>query len=131
RRTLACQYGSRAELAMMLDRQSKPIETSWPKGVVNPLWQARQRSEVWNATFESFCELDSLISTRGNPSSANATISCQAGLPINNSLTNLHSNAHPANPRGDRTRSVWLVPHCCSPALGPPNHPGYVVFCLL
>ena len=30
RRTLACQYGSRDELAIMLARQSKPIETSSP-----------------------------------------------------------------------------------------------------
>ena len=48
RRTLPCQYGSRDELAMMLARQSKPIETSLPEAVVQPLWQARQRSEVWN-----------------------------------------------------------------------------------
>src|SRR5260370_17011407 len=48
RRTLACQYGSRDELAIMLDRHSVPMETSSPDGVIRPTWQARQRSEVWN-----------------------------------------------------------------------------------
>jgi hypothetical protein len=32
---------------MMLARQAKPIETSSPDGVESPLWQARQRSDVW------------------------------------------------------------------------------------
>src|SRR5260370_13265250 len=48
RRTLACQYGSRDELAIMLDRHSVPMETSCPDAVIRPTWQARQRSEVWN-----------------------------------------------------------------------------------
>ena len=42
RRTAACQYGSRAELAIIEARQSNPMETSSPVGVVSPLWQARQ-----------------------------------------------------------------------------------------
>ena len=33
---------------MMLARHSKPMETSSPVDVVSPLWQAMQRSEVWN-----------------------------------------------------------------------------------
>ena len=46
RRTPAIQYGSRAALAIMLVRQLKPMEMSSPVGVVMPLWQATQRSEV-------------------------------------------------------------------------------------
>ena len=37
RRTAAYQYGSRAELAIMDARQSKPIETSAPDVAVSPL----------------------------------------------------------------------------------------------
>ena len=48
RRTLACQYGSREEFAIMLARQSNPIDTSSPDAVSRPLWHATQRSDVWN-----------------------------------------------------------------------------------
>ena len=50
RRTAACQYGSRDELAIIDARHATPIDTSSPDGVVRPLWQAMQLSEVWNAT---------------------------------------------------------------------------------
>jgi hypothetical protein len=46
RRTLACQYGSRDEFAIIVARQSNPIDTSSPFAVVRPLWQARHRSDV-------------------------------------------------------------------------------------
>jgi hypothetical protein len=46
-RTAACQYGSRAELAIIDARQLTPIDTSSPPSVVSPLWQARQASAVW------------------------------------------------------------------------------------
>src|SRR6202021_2802328 len=49
RRTLACQYGSREEFAIMLDRQSSPMEKSSPAFVFMPLWHATQRSEVRNS----------------------------------------------------------------------------------
>ena len=42
RRTLAWKYGSRAALAMIVDRQAVPIDTSSPPGVVRLLWQATQ-----------------------------------------------------------------------------------------
>ena len=45
RRTAACQYGSRAELAIIVERQVAPIETSSPAGVRRLLWQATQFSE--------------------------------------------------------------------------------------
>src|SRR4051794_10369942 len=48
RLTLACQYGSRDEFAIMLARQSTAIDTSWPVAVRRPLWHAIHRSEVWN-----------------------------------------------------------------------------------
>jgi hypothetical protein len=37
RRTDACQYGSREELAIIEARQSNPIDASRPDGVVRPL----------------------------------------------------------------------------------------------
>jgi len=37
RRTLACQYGSREELAIRLVRQSIPMDTSSPVDVLSPL----------------------------------------------------------------------------------------------
>ena len=46
RRTLACQYGSREEFAIMLARQSNPIDTSAPDAVSRPLWHATHRSDV-------------------------------------------------------------------------------------
>jgi hypothetical protein len=49
RRTPACQYGSRAELAIMDDRQAKPMETSSPVGATSWLWQPMQRSAVRNS----------------------------------------------------------------------------------
>jgi hypothetical protein len=48
RLTAACQYGSRAELAIIDARHDAPIETSSPDGVIKPLWQATQLSAVWN-----------------------------------------------------------------------------------
>ena len=48
RRTEACQYGSRDELAIIEPRQSEPMEMSSPPGLLNPLWQARQAPEVSN-----------------------------------------------------------------------------------
>src|SRR5579884_3880067 len=42
---------------MMLERQSMPMEMSSPAGVVRPLWQARQRSEVWNWGLRLSCLL--------------------------------------------------------------------------
>ncbi len=48
RRTAACQYGSRAECAIIDACQAAPIETSSPDGVVNPLWQARQSAPTAN-----------------------------------------------------------------------------------
>ena len=33
----------------MVGRQAKPMETSSPAEVVSPLWQAKQRSEVWKS----------------------------------------------------------------------------------
>src|SRR6187401_2619107 len=45
RRTLACQYGSRAELAIIVDRHDVPIETSSPVGATRLLWHATQLSE--------------------------------------------------------------------------------------
>src|SRR2546423_10981922 len=55
RRPLPCQCGSGDELAIMLGRQSKPMEISSPDFVVNPLWQATQRSEVRNSGFNTPC----------------------------------------------------------------------------
>ena len=46
RRTAACQYGSRAELAIIDALQLEPIEMSSPVTAVRPLWQAMHRSEV-------------------------------------------------------------------------------------
>src|SRR5664279_3334734 len=43
RRTAACQYGSRAALAISVGRQAVPRETSSPREVMRPLWQATQR----------------------------------------------------------------------------------------
>jgi hypothetical protein len=37
RRTPACQYGSRAEFAIMVELQSKPIEMSSPDAADRPL----------------------------------------------------------------------------------------------
>ena len=45
RRTPACQYGSRAEFAIIVDRHVAPIDTSSPVGVISVLWQATQFSE--------------------------------------------------------------------------------------
>ena len=45
RRTLACQYGSRAEFAIIVDRQVAPIDTSSPEGATRALWHATQFSE--------------------------------------------------------------------------------------
>src|SRR5690606_41843675 len=44
--TAACQYGSRAEFAMIDARQSLPIETSAPAGETTELWHERQLSAV-------------------------------------------------------------------------------------
>ena len=49
RLTAACQYGSRAALAMIDARQANPMETSSPTAVVMPLWHARQRADVANS----------------------------------------------------------------------------------
>ena len=46
RRTPASSTDRAPALAIMLVRQSKPIEMSSPVDVVRPLWQATQRSEV-------------------------------------------------------------------------------------
>ncbi len=48
RRTPACQYGSRDELAMMDARHSTPIEMSSPAGVTSWLWHAMHWSPVRN-----------------------------------------------------------------------------------
>ncbi len=48
RRTPACQYGSRAALAIIEARHAMPIDASAPLGVTRPLWQAWHRSEVSN-----------------------------------------------------------------------------------
>src|SRR5205814_3945011 len=45
RLTPACQYGSRPEFAIIVDRHDAPIETSSPLGVVSTLWQATQFSD--------------------------------------------------------------------------------------
>ncbi len=45
RRTAAIQYGSRAEFAIIDERQSAPMDTSSPRSVTRPLWQARHVSE--------------------------------------------------------------------------------------
>src|SRR6476646_5189538 len=54
RLTLACQYGSRDEFAIMLARQSKPMDTSSPDAVTRPLWHATHRSDVRNSTVAAF-----------------------------------------------------------------------------
>src|SRR5262245_10493763 len=51
RRTDACQYGSRAEFAIIVGRHANPIETSSPAAVVMVLWQAKQRFDNWNSSF--------------------------------------------------------------------------------
>jgi len=49
RRTLACQYGSREEFAIIVDRQVDPIETSSPLGASRLLWQATQLADGVNS----------------------------------------------------------------------------------
>src|SRR4051812_36391642 len=49
RRTPACQYGSRAEFAIIVERHDAPIETSSPSAVVSRLWHATQFSDVVNS----------------------------------------------------------------------------------
>src|SRR4051812_15208475 len=50
RRTLAWKYGSRAELAMIVERHALPIDTSSPDDVLSPLWQATHSSEWLKCT---------------------------------------------------------------------------------
>ena len=54
RRTPACQYGSRAELAIIEARQLAPIEASSPDGAIRLLWQAMQFSECENSERSGF-----------------------------------------------------------------------------
>src|SRR6476646_9509580 len=55
RRTPACQYGSRAEFAMIEARQLAPIDTSSPDGAMRLLWHGMQLPDVLKRTFGSAC----------------------------------------------------------------------------
>src|SRR6187549_1342491 len=55
RRTLACQYGSLAELAIIVPRQFAPIDTSSPAGDTRLLWQAMQSVESANMSVFGAC----------------------------------------------------------------------------
>ncbi len=46
RLTDACQYGSRAEFAIIVARQLTPIDTSSPDDSVRLLWQAMHSCDV-------------------------------------------------------------------------------------
>src|SRR5690606_33421089 len=68
RRTAACQYGSRAEFAIMLARQAGPKEMSSPADVDSVLWQAMQLLERSNrpaggATCEIPCEPSTCVAS--------------------------------------------------------------------
>ena len=81
RRTEACQYGSRAELAIIVARQFAPIEMSSPADVVSPLWQAMQLSETSNGVLE-IAVVDVGIAARSatgrcGAAAANAIVSSQ------------------------------------------------------
>src|SRR5437879_3274780 len=116
RRTLACQYGSREEFAIMLARQSKPMEMSEPACVFKPLWHATQRSDVWNSGFTSDCSAPPRNSV-GNAASSPKTRMQYPALEKNAlfCITSPQLAFHLPSPRERRTTPGSDVPRCCSP----------------
>jgi hypothetical protein len=91
RRTPACQYGSRAEFAIIVERHVAPIDTSSPDGAVSPLWHATQLSE-WENSVKSACAF--LPPARGE--------GCWAAV-----VTRHVVNSHMRQPSGTAKRSGW------------------------
>src|SRR5258708_26055644 len=105
RRVLACQYGSREELAIMVARQAKPIDTSSPDFVVRPLWQAMHRSDVWNEGCVFFLPPATAVTANSVRRQHERTF-----------ISSPRSTGRPANPKADRTltasddfRCLWPV----------------------
>src|SRR5436190_1864786 len=96
RRTLACQYGSLDEFAIIVARQSKPIDTSSPDAVSSPLWHATQRSDVWNGGSGVLPEAKAMapiVTTNDNASPRNL-------------IAILRGTRHRTSPRAGKTRTA-------------------------
>src|SRR2546422_7369519 len=76
RLTPACQYGSRPEVAIIVDRHVAPMETSSPLGVVSTLWQATQFSDGVNS--DSGCGF-----------AATGRVCCAPGAALKNAISQI------------------------------------------
>ena len=106
RRTAACQYGSRAEFAIIDARHDTPIDTSSPVGVVSPLWHATQSCDVRNTR---------RVAVGRRPARMRAASPCAACCACGS-----RERARPRRRWQQRRRPRWFVP---SPHRQPSSRP--------